>query len=520
MYTLLYDHVQSFDMSIRSFRPRKKILQRGLLARQSSDILKAIARFLSPASYLAMIGTCRPIRKLGDDDTFSPNHAIDVARICRLVFDENRNVFITGPAGTGKTYVMNMLYNVSLTAGRVPAMTATTGAASVGLPNGRTLHSFSGLRKGTIPIPDLISSLALGTIRPPHSWTTHDLLFIDEVSMNGARFMNKVDIIGRAARHSTAPLGGLQTVWSGDFMQLPPVGDKFPFTSDLWKDLNFKVVELRFPFRQDQDLDYYRMLQRIRCGGQTTSDIQFLEEKCNETKQKAYLLDTMEIRPTRLMSKNKDVASVNKMEFDKLESPIHQQRTATDAIMRKIPGANGVRAIYEQHHGPVSGMNVGLARAEAQAPYTLSFKDGAQYVLTFNIDVKKKLVNGSRCAYQDGLLVFNGGITLPLDKCIHTFSYALGDNLYLMRTQVALRLGYAVSIHSSQGMSLDCARIDIGKSIFCNAQVYVALSRVRNSKGLWIDNFDPHSIKVSRVALDFMQSVDSDSDDSDSDDSD
>lgn len=498
------------------FKPKKKKIYTGL-QKQPDEMLKIISTCLNPASYLALIGTCKRIRKLGDDTTFPANHARDVARILHLIYDKRKNVFITGSAGTGKTYIMNKIYAVSARNNRRAVMTATTGAASVGLTDGRTIHSFSGLRKGTIPIDKLREQLALGQFRAPRIWRETDLLLTDEVSMNGSKFMQKVNMVGKYARQSDQPLGGMQVVWSGDFSQLPPVGDKFIFTSDLWDELNFSIVYLRYPFRQTGDMNYYYFLQRIRIGEPTEKDIDFLEQKCELTALKKDELEQLEIRPTRLMSKQKDVKIINDREFNKLQTPIIHSLHAVDSIRKRVDD-NGRAGYVITHEMTVAQGLAALGdRAEHQAPSILQLRDGCQLILTFNFDVKKKHVNGSRCVYREGLIHFLDGSTKTIDSCLHTFTYPINNGFYLYRSQLALRLGYAMSIHSSQGMSLDLAQINLGPSIFCSAQCYVALSRVRNSDGLWIDEFSRKSIKTNKEAKEFMKKLERLSLDSDSD---
>jgi hypothetical protein len=214
----------------------------------------------------------------------------------------------------------------------------------------------------------------------------------------------------------------------------------------------------------------------------------------------------MKLKPVYILSKQKDVKEINETEFEKLTTPVESTINADDRVVRRVI-TNGKPSYVDHVYGVLLDTYQKLGnRAEHQAPISIAFRDGAQYILTFNFDLKKKHVNGSRCIYRaGGRLYFADSTHRTLDSCRNVWYYPLGNNLYLRRQQVALRLGYASTIHGSQGMSCDAIRINLGKSIFCAAQAYVALSRVRTSGGLYIDEFVPKSIRVSDAAKNYMK---------------
>lgn len=479
--------------------------KKAIMKRLPKDILSCIALFLDPASYVAFIGTCSDFRVLKYDKK-RYNSILDVIKIYRLVFEKSNNVFVTGSGGCGKTFVMNKIYNIAKKRKIRAVLTTTTGISSMNFDEPRTIHSFSGLRKGTISKEDLLINLANGKFKPPKVWTTTDLLLIDEASMLGARFFEKLDIVARHARNSDEPFGGLQVVLSGDFCQLPAVADKYCFTSDVWNALDLSFLCLRFPYRQEGDLQYYNFLQRIRLGEPTKQDLQFLQTRFEQTTRSMEKINEMEIKPTQILSKQKDVMKINNEEFDKIESPLLFTSVAHDSLY-EATNSNGKRIFnpYDGNMTMVEAHTLLGTRAEHQASVSIPFKEGAQYILTFNFSVKNRHVNGSRCIYTNGKLKFADDSVRELNDCFHTFYYNIKNNIFLVRRQYALRLGYAITVHGSQGMSLDSALLDLGKSVFCSAQSYVSLSRLRNSDGLYVKDFVPTSIKTNSLAVEFTK---------------
>ena len=403
---------------------------------------------------------------------------------------------------------MNKVYEKAKQLNKNVAATATTGIASTNLIDGRTIHSFSGLRKGNIPIAKLEEGLDSGKIKPPRAWAETDLLLIDEISMNGSRFLEKLNMVAQYKRENNKALGGLQCVASGDFLQLKPVADSYPFVGDVWPKMKFEIVCLRYPFRQSQDISYYRLLQRMRKGESTPSDINWLRERYQYTVKNMQEIEDMHIKPTRFKARQKDVQAYNKNQFERLTTPIEHTLEARDELVKRYQVDGKYR--YENFHGITLNAAYELLkdRAEHQAPAIIQFRVGAQYMLTFNFNVKKKHVNGSKCVYiGEGNLQFSDGSILTLSQVEHNFSYNLGNDVFILRRQVAVRLAYACTFHSSQGLTVDCAMIDLGPTVFDCGQAYVGLSRVKTAKGLYIENFSERSLKTNDLAKDFMEAV-------------
>lgn len=479
--------------------------------------LVVIASCLDSCSYIQLLHVCRPMRKLTDRSKYvhlKQNDALDRIELYRRIFDCGQNVFLTGCGGTGKTHFLNRLYEIATKRLRIPTiMTATTGTACLNLINGRTIHSFSGLGKGTIPIEVLSEDLKdERKCRFYQQWKQFHLLIMDEASMLGKRLIEKVDLVARTIRQSDKPFGGMQVVFSGDFLQLAPVADTYAFKSAVWTQLSFFNWELKFPYRHDQDLPYFRTLQRIRVGKLSADDIDMLEHKRDLTR--SICLDDLRIKPTHIFCYHKDVAKLNREEFEKLTTPIEIDHNAEDLVMERrtvhLPGHPPVVTFEPSNRITVQEANQLLKnRAEHTCPFNIKFRDGAQYILTFNFNVKRGKVNGSRMAYRTGgFLEFRDGSIDRIERYLQVIHFPVPShpNLFLRRKQFAARLGYACTIHSSQGMSLDCACIDLEKT-FASAMAYVALSRVRSSDGLYLKAFKKTSVKTNKEAKAFHETI-------------
>ena len=460
------------------------------------DAIEHLAQFLDYKTFASVKVTSREIYELLNRPIYTQNASILTERICYRVFERRENLFISGPGGCGKTYTLNRICYWAKQYGRKYAITAPTGIAATNFPDGQTIHSFAGLGKGTKKLEMIIKDYEERRMIPHREyWQSIDLLLIDEISMVGSKMLEKLDMLARLARESFEPMGGIQLVFSGDFYQLPPIGDFNIFTSKIWNQLRMRTVEMTIPVRQSEDRQYFHLLSRIRMGKMTKDDIFLL-------KSRICPYNPSEIEPTRIYSNNNSVDEYNQLRFNQLTTPIEFSFHANDTVVEKIT-VNG-KTSYQQTY------RVSLADAREKAksaiihscPNIAQFRQGALYILTINLRVSSRLVNGSRCIYVgEGKFQFADGQIVKLKP--YPFSIPIGNNCYLNRHQYPLRLGYAVTIHSSQGMTLDSAIIDLGSSIRMCGQAYVALSRVRSLEGLYLTKFEEKSIKVSKHARKF-----------------
>ena len=417
-----------------------------------------------------------------------------------------KSIFLTGPGGVGKSHLIRELKERTLLAGKVIAVTAMTGCAALQLECGaKTLHSWAGIGLGKEPVDVLLAALKrFNNKKTQARWKHTDILVIDEVSMMTADLLEKLDVIGRVLRKNDfAPMGGLQIVFVGDFCQLPPVirdisgeeMDKMLFDSSIWKDIIQRTICLKQIKRQSNPI-LQGILNEARMGVLTPESLAILEER----KMKKHKID--DIKPTLIFSRNNKVDEINNKNMDALDGPMIVRMAATcyapkvDEFSVNVEDPEIKRA---------------LNRLDNDAAYVsvLSMKVGAQVMLITNLDIDCGLVNGSR-----GVITGFTGTNLPIVKFINGVirtidlaTWMTEDFPQVGRTQIPLRIAYAITIHKSQGATLDCALIDIGKDTFEFGQAYVALSRVRSLEGLYIWSLDPNRIKAHPRVIEFYKAL-------------
>lgn len=419
-------------------------------------------------------------------ETLSPEQQAAVQAVL-----EGRNVFITGPGGTGKSFLLDILVKELKRAGKRVATTAMTGCAALLLNlQAKTLHAWAGIGLGRGSVESLVAAITQHYPRKKR-WLATDVLIIDEVSMLTPGLLETLDKIGRVVRRRTmVPLGGLQVVFVGDFYQLPPVArDKpdaiFAFQSPAWRQIIHETHELKTIFRQ-RDPVFQTVLEEARRGVLSPESLAVLEAR-KSTTWRGQL-----IRPTLLFTRNADVDAINKKQFDKLPgATVVYTATTSLPLGKKF-------ADYADS----------IAKMDKDAPYVpeLALKDGAQVMLLTNLDFDTGLVNGSRGVVKGfsaagwPLVLFKKS-TVPLE--IKPAAWESDTEPPFKREQVPLRLAYAITIHKAQGASLDSALVDVGSATFEYGQAYVALSRVRNLEGLWVHDLDAAAFKVHPAVEEF-----------------
>ncbi len=386
------------------------------------------------------------------------------------------SVLLTGPAGAGKTFVLNQFIKLAKHDGLKVSVTATTGLAATHL-GGTTIHSWAG-----IGVNDYL----------PHGFADHiakgrreiiektDVLVIDEISMLHDFRLDMVDEACRLIRKEPdLPFGGIQVIMSGDFFQLPPInrGDSragsFVVNSNVWQELDPVICYLEEQHRQD-DETLIEILNAIRAGD--------VRRNHAET-----LLGRTEVFPddleqlTELHTVNIDVDSMNAAKLAQIEA---------DEIS------------YEQTSTGSENYVENLQRS-VLAPKVLKLKLGA-LVMAVKNSTERKYVNGSIGTvvgfepHTDYPIVeFQNGKEVLMSP--DTWELRDGDKKRASITQIPLRLAWAITVHKSQGMTLDAARIDLRKA-FVEGMGYVALSRVKNVNNLYLTGINQMALKVSSEA--------------------
>ncbi len=375
------------------------------------------------------------------------------------ILKAGRNVFLTGAAGTGKTHVLNEYIKHLREHAVSVGVTASTGIAATHL-GGMTIHSWSG-----IGIKDYLSEWDLDAMTQKQylakRFQRTKVLIIDEVSMLCPNIIDMVDQVCRVMkRQDDKPFGGMQAVFSGDFFQLPPIvrggeDDLFADSAGAWAGADIRVCYLSEQYRQDDD-SYAQLLNDIRDGNVSHNTYKKLNGRLNAK-------PTSDIDSTKLYTHNIDVDARNADELAKLKSSTVEFKMKT----------KGKKNIIES------------MKKSVLAPELLELKKGAIVIFVKN-DRDGRYVNGTIgkvIGFEFGSPVVE---TTSGDKIVaEKVEWTIDEDGKVLATleQVPLRLAWALTVHKSQGMSLDTAEIDLSKA-FTPGQGYVALSRLRNLGGL------------------------------------
>lgn len=404
------------------------------------------------------------------------NEALDILKT-------GANVFLTGEPGSGKTYAVNSYVQYLREREIQPSVTASTGIAATHI-SGMTIHSWSG-----IGIKRFLSGYDLDRItqnkRVFNRVRGAGVLIIDEISMLSKDTFAMVDMVCRKIRNDARPFGGLQIVAVGDFFQLPPISPRvedagelfaadlklaeFAFFSPAWNALNFLTCYLSEQYRQD-DAVFLEMLSAIRRGEVSPAHReQFKSRNASSAPENL----------TQLFSHNADVDRIN------------------NGKLAKLPGL--ARTFEMESHGPEALLK--QLRKSCLSPETLVLKIGASVMFTKN-DIEHRFVNGTLGVVtgfdKEGVEPFpivktNSGKIIFTEMA---YWHIEENGRVLARvTQIPLRLAWAITVHKSQGMSLDAAHMDLSDA-FEYGQGYVALSRVRALSGLSLAGLNERALEV------------------------
>lgn len=387
------------------------------------------------------------------------------------------SVLLTGPAGSGKTYVLNQFIKLSRSEGKKVAVTATTGLAATHL-NGTTIHSWSGIGVSDGVDHSFFERMPKGR---KEIIEKTDVLIVDEISMLHDYRLDMVDEVCRTVRkRPDEPFGGIQIIMSGDFFQLPPInrGDArsggFVVNSSVWRELDPVVCYLIDQYRQREDDKLLSILTAIRAGDVTEDDVEELMARVIDPGPDEEM--------TELHTVNVDVDSINE---DKLKSIYGDEYTYSQT---STGGKNYVDNL----------------KRSVLAPEKLRLKRDALVMAVKNA-TDRKYVNGNVGTVIDfekdtnfPIVEFKNGkiVTMMPD----TWELRDGDKKRASITQIPLRLAWAITIHKSQGMTLDAAKIDLRKA-FVEGMGYVALSRVKNLFNLYLIGINNKALLVSPQAL-------------------
>ena len=439
-----------------------------------------------------------------------------------------KNIFITGPGGCGKTKIIQYILDDALQRGKKVQLCAMTGCAAVLLErNAKTVHAWSGIGMANGSVEE-VAEKVLKTSYKRKRWKI-DLLIIDEVSMMSMKLFHILHEIGRwVHRKQQIQFGGIQVIFSGDFYQLPPVGNpedkettQFCFESALWKRTFDEQIELTKIFRQ-KDKAYIKILNQIREGRLKRSTITTLEQYVNRKPEEGNL-----VVPTKLLPLRRSVEAINRKFMNEIKSEEHiygssyvydipETSEFYQAVSNKSTSTNTITDIDELELTLKSftteqkKKELDMMSGNLNCKPKLTLKVGAQVMCIVNLDMEseQQICNGSQgvIVYFENkypVVRFHNGATRVMTP--HIWSSEKIPNIGIQ--QIPLILSWAVTIHKSQGMTLDMAEIDIGNGIFECGQSYVALSRVKNLDGLYLTSFNPRKIRIKKKVAEFYKKL-------------
>lgn len=391
------------------------------------------------------------------------------------ILKSGQNVFLTGSAGTGKTFLLNKFIEHLKDEKIKVGITASTGIASTHI-GGTTIHSWAGIGIAKSIDDPKIKKFLKG--RNPKWKEIRDtkVLIIDEISMFDSDRLMLVDRVCKEIKDPFLPFGGIQLVVCGDFFQLPSINNgmeekvEFAYNSPVWKKARLKVCYLEKQYRQD-DKEFIDILNDIRSSKVSAKTLEKINTRLNKN------IDGYE-KVTKLYSHNRNVDNINSLELSKIKEPVKEYSMSFKGVVKLVD----------------------LLKKNCLAPETLKLKKGAIVMFVKN-NYKEGYVNGTL-----GTVIGFDSNDFPIIKTIkgktiiasqEKWDIEKGEEIVASVWQLPLRLAWAITIHKSQGMSLDAAEIDLSRS-FDYGMGYVALSRVRRLSSIKLIGINENALKVNK----------------------
>ena len=446
-------------------------------------------------------------------------------QICFDKYIKGENLFITGPGGTGKSFLIKNIVSDAEEKKKIIKVCALTGCAAILLQcKATTLHMFSGIGLANKKNSEIVEELFTKKRHKLKNWRGLEILIIDEVSMMSLKILLLLDLIARKFYKKNVPFGGLQVIFTGDFYQLSPVftncGEKekedsmYCFEHDLWNQLFTKEnqIVLKTIFRQN-DETLLKVLKYIRKGQITPSTKATLAGRIFKT-QDLDLIKKEKVL-TILSPIKRDVEHINSKEYLKLDSTAQEvvyELAYVDLTAKSNEGksdifSDNMLALLLKSNDHLK-RDYDFLAANIIAEKTLKLKIGTHVMCVVNLTLcgELQIANGSQ-----GIIVGFNEHNLPYVQfnnikepiLIDYYIWKSETNKSVGLSQIPLIYSWAITIHKAQGLTLENAIIDIGSNIFAYGQTYVALSRLKSLDGLYLTSFDYSKIRCNPLVKEF-----------------
>lgn len=435
-------------------------------------------------------------------------------------YKSGQNVFITGPGGTGKSALIREIYKYANQQGHNIQVCALTGCAAVMLEcKAKTIHSWAGIGIANGDIDSIVDRVDKNYLKKK-DWRQTRSLIVDEVSMMSKRLFDILDLVGKTARRCPSrPFGGIQLIFCGDFYQLPPVGvstedpdnSRFCFESDSWFATFPKEnhIQLKQIFRQSDPV-YCQVLNQVREGRITRRTDEILRSRVGVILPDVSEDGTPQTKPTILYATRSRVDDVNRLEMEKLaildpDSPVYKYELK---YITDLPLGDKERQIRAAQSPERISNELFNLKGSILCDERIQLRVGAQVMCVVNMEETITTAATPICNGSQGVIIrmdetmtpplpvvrFNNGLEMTVSY--HTW---MSENIPgIGISQIPLILSWAITIHKSQGASLERCIIDIGDRVFEAGQSYVALSRIKSLEGVSIMSYDVTKILVNK----------------------
>lgn len=494
-----------------------------------------------------------------ETSNFDSDLSNEQSRVVDSILNKKKSIFFTGSAGTGKSFLLKKIIRRLYTRfGReAVGVTAPTGLAANNI-GGETIHRFLGIGLGNQPVIELVKRIKQNN-RKYLTWRKLQVLIIDEISMVDGELFHKLNSLAKLLRNDDRPFGGVQLILCGDFLQLPPVSQgietPYCFTTNAWSEVINENIILTKVFRQKGDQDLIKILNALRIGKIDRETEMKFQSLSRPLTTKNGLVPT-ELYPTR-----EEVDRSNRLKLDDLDgdeftyvaqdiddgTKMLSSNKSLESLMcskeLKLKVGGQVMHIKNDISNPKL-VNGTLGIVQAFVPesvwnlYFSKFKEASSQNLHILQMVSKLAVVAARKQERISLpdpstlklneaqtsnlfelcnsfhpmeemfpvVKFTTNDDTPILKLVKREEFKPDSSNTLCRLQLPIILAWAMSIHKSQGQTLQFVKVDLQK-VFEKGQVYVALSRCVDSKGLQVVNFNRHKVSASQEVIKFYESL-------------